>query len=64
MTRTEFRAARLLLGLTEKEMAEARGVSARTIWNDQHSVFDVPKAVELAVNAMLKEHEENMARVR
>jgi transcriptional regulator with XRE-family HTH domain len=56
MTKEEFRAARLSLGLSQAELAKALGKSSRMIVHYEAGTVKVPKSVKLMMDKILKEN--------
>jgi transcriptional regulator with XRE-family HTH domain len=56
MTKEEFKAARLSLGLSQAELAEALGKSTpRMVVHYEAGTVKVPKSVKLMMDRLLKE---------
>ena len=55
MTPTEFRAARKDLGMTQAQLAEALGVSTKTVENIEAGRSDRPRLYSLALRALINE---------
>ena len=56
MTTDQFKQARNALGFSVNEMADALGISSRTIRRYEAGTWEVTKITELAVNYMLYTH--------
>ena len=52
MTGPEYRAIRLALGLTQRELAERLGVRENTIWRRENGQREISPEAELAIKSL------------
>ena len=55
MTPAAFKQARVTLGLSQPEMADALGVKPRTVWGLENRADNVPRLYDLAVAGLVAE---------
>jgi len=55
MTKEEFKAARLSVGLSQAELAKALGKSSRMIVHYECGTIEVPNSVKLMMDMILKQ---------